>query len=312
VNLGDGAGGGVRRLSLDGLTDAKVRVLGRLVPDRLWLTFGVSLPTGTVGLTDDEFAAIRTLGAPALRMTTPVLGGGTGFIAGAVFTTTVGPWAVGLGASYELRASYTPLDASLAGGGGSIADLDPAGAMHLSLGFDRVVGQGRMSLLFSGDRYGTDLVTTRVGTGAATQSRYRLGPSVAVQWNYVLATPAVREIRLAVSDHFRFEFSDAAGDRVAGSRGNTLDLGVSVIVGRAGSMGLVLGIDGAFDSGLDLDNTVATAAITSAALTAGLDLPVGRVALRPFVRGTVGRLDLGPETTGATGVGGGVLLRTEW
>ena len=240
-----GEGGTTRSLSLDGLTDTKIRAVGRLLGERLWLTLGLNLPTGHDGLTDEEAAAVRIIGAPALRMTTPVLGSGTGIIVGPVYTAVLGRWAVGLGASFEMRGSYSPLEANLSGGGGTVADLDPAEAVHVSLGFDRIVGQGRMSFLFAGDRYGTDLVTLQQAEGQSeATTSYRLGPTFGAFWQYRVATPGARELRLWTNGRYRSEFSGAAGRKVEGSSGTTVDVGVSAIVGRAGTLGLVLGLVG--------------------------------------------------------------------
>ncbi|NNF38136.1 MAG: hypothetical protein HKN71_05685, partial [Gemmatimonadetes bacterium] len=133
-------------IPLNGPTDAKIRAIGSMLGERIWLTMGVNLPTGRTGLSDDEAVAIRALGAPALRMATPALGRGAGFIIGPVITSRIAGWSVGMGASYELRSSYTPLESTLAGGRtGTVAELDPAGTLHVSVALERLVGQGKMS-----------------------------------------------------------------------------------------------------------------------------------------------------------------------
>jgi len=303
---------GESTLSLNGLTDAKVRVVGALSGERLWLTLGANLPTGRVRLSGEEAATIRILGAPALRMQAPVLGSGLGLIAGAVYTGAIGGWAVGLGASWELRGTYTPLEADLAGGSGSVVDLQPASAVHLSLGFDRLVGQGRLSILFVGDRYATDVVTVRPASGPAIESEYQLGPTLAGFIDYRVATTRVRDFRFSAAFRHRSEFTDNAGNKAPGSSGRTIDSRIAVTIGRAGRAGLLLALDGLLDSGLDIDNAVATAAMTSAAFTVGLDLSAGRVVLQPFVRGGFGNLDVASETTSGTFLGGGLTLRATW
>jgi hypothetical protein len=308
-----GASGAAASLSIDGLTDAKLRLVGRMARERLWLTLGVNLPTGHTALSNEEAAAIRVVGAPALRMTTPVLGSGTGFTAGMVYTLTAGRWAVGLGASFELRGTYTPLDATLAGGTNTVVDLDPAKAVHLSIGIDGIVGQGRMSLLVAGDAFGTDLVTIRSGDGATqAESEYRFGPTLGVSWQYRLATARFRELRFSTAVRHRSAFEEGDGGKVSGSSGTVVNGAIAATIGGASGVGIVLGLDGFLDSGLEVDNTVATAAMTSAAFTLGLELPRGQITLLPFVRGTLGRLDSGATTTTATALAAGIAVSAEW
>lgn len=303
---------GESRLSLDGLTDAKIRVLRALAGERVWLTLGANLPTGLAGLDAEQTAAIRVLGAPALRMQAPVLGSGLGVIAGAVYTGTLGDWAVGLGASFELRGTYTPLEAQIADGGDTVVDLKPAGAVHLSLGLDRVVGQGRLSILFTGDRYATDVITLSPAGGPATESEYRLGPTFATVWAYRIATPRVRDLSISAAFRHRSEFTNGSGEKAPGSSGNSADARIAATIGRAGRFGLLLAFDGVFDSGLDIDDTVATAAMTSATFTLGVDRSAGRVSFQPFVRGGFGSLDVGTESTTGIVLGVGLSIRATW
>ncbi|MGH7466581.1 MAG: hypothetical protein ACRENP_01200 [Longimicrobiales bacterium] len=300
-------------LLLTGATDMRIRATGRVVGEQLWLTLGVGLPTGRVGLSDEETAALQVISAPALRMTTPVLGSGTGLTVGGVFTPVIGRWAVGLGLSYERRATYSPLEASLAGGGSVATELDPADVVHLSLGLDRIVGQGRISVLLVADRYGTDIVTLQSPTGtAAAGTSYQLGPTLFAHWQYEVATPALRQFRLFVSQRYRASFQDASGLSVAGSSGTAIDAGASATIGRARGVGVAVALDGAYDTGLAVDETVATARMSGAALSLGLDILVRRLVIRPYVRGSFHRIDPGMGVVNARGMAGGIALRAEW
>lgn len=305
------APGSLPQLELSGFTDAKIRAAARLLGDRLWLTLGTNVPTGKDRLGGDEATVIRAIGSPVLRMRTPALGNGTGITGGFVYTGVVGRWAVGLGASYEIRGSYTPLEAALAGST-TLSDLDPAEAVHFSLGFDRILGQGRMSFLFVGDRYGTDAITLRSGTGPGARATYQLGPTFGAHWSYAFATPGLRQVFFRASDRYRTRFK--AGDRgtIAGSSGNSADVGFGLTSGRPGSVGLVVGLDGVFDSGLTVDNTLATAAMNSGTGTLGLEIPLGRLIVRPFGQLTYGKLDLGPASTTARAVSAGLTITTTW
>lgn len=304
--------GAASTVPLRGLTDTKVRLIGRLVNEQVWLTLGANIPTGRARLSGVEGAALRILGAPAFRMVTPVLGSGFGGTAGIVFTTTFGGWAVGLGGSYELRGSYTPLESAIAGSN-AVARLNPAAAAHFSLGFDRLVGQGRISLQVGGDYYGTDLLAVQAGSaGATSETAYQLGPSFTVNGEYHVATRSVRDFRVWVTSRYRTEFRDATGERVPDSNGNFLDLGFATTVGRPGALGISWSISGVIDTGMEFDNTVATAAMSSARAMVGFDIPIARLALQPHVNATYGLLDLGPMSTDAIAVGAGITLRSQW
>jgi hypothetical protein len=305
------AAGTEQTLSLTGATDVRIRATGRVAGDQLWLTLGVGLPTGRVELSEQETAALYVIGAPALRMTTPVLGSGTGMTAGVVYTPVIGRWAVGLGLSYERRATYTPLEATLAGG--DAVELDPADVLHLSLGLDRIIGQGRVSILFVADRYGTDLINLRAASDDALPgTSYRLGPTLALQVQYELASATFRQLRLFASPRYRASFQDGSGVTVGGSSGAMIDAGASATLGRATGLGLVITVDGAFDTGLAVDETLATARMSGAGLSLGLEVLARRLALRPYVRGSLHRIDPGTGNVTAQGLGAGIVLRIDW
>jgi hypothetical protein len=307
------ADGGNTELGLAGATDAKVRAVGRFFDERIWLTLGLNVPVGRSGLSEEEAGVIRVVGAPVFRARAPVLGSGFDAIAGIIYALPVGRWAVGLGISYELRATYTALEAALAGGLSATAELDPAEALHLSLALDRIVGQGRMSILFVADRYGDDIVTSRSsGSGAPVRSQYRLGPTLGASWEYQRASQRFRLFRLWANARHRLEFTDGSGARIAGSSGGGFDAGISATIGGARGPGFVIGGRGAFETGLDLDNTLATAALTAGTATVGLELRSSRFTLQPFVEGTIGSVDTGPATGPLRALAGGITLRTEW
>ena len=310
VSTAAGSVTGESGLDLSGLTDLKIRGVGRLLGERLWVTVGLNLPTGRSGLSESEVAAIRILGAPALRLTTPVLGSGLGVIAGPVFTGRLGGWSVGLGLSVELRNGYTPLEFTLAGGSATVAEMDPAEAVHISLGVDRLVGSGKMAFLLVSDRYGTDAVTLSAPAGTI-QSEYELGPSYGVRWLYRLTTQNVRDLQFEVNSRWRTEFS-RGGAAVGGSAGSYIDAGVTAALGSVGGLGWVLGGVLSRDSGLDLDDALHTAAMTSAQATVGVELALGRHTLQPFLRAGFGSFDTGGGGQSGRLFGAGVTLRTEW
>ncbi|MGH7461645.1 MAG: hypothetical protein ACREMA_11555, partial [Longimicrobiales bacterium] len=185
--------------------------------------------------------------------------------------------------------------------------------VHLSLGLDRIVGQGRLSILFVADRYGTDIVNLRPTTGAAPErSSYRLGPTLFAHWQYEAATPALRQFRLFASQRYRASFQDASGQSVAGSSGIVFDGGISAIIGRARGLGVAVTLDGAYDAGLAVDETIATASMSGAALSLGIDILVARLAITPYVRAALQRIEPGAGAVTARGVTGGITMRAEW
>lgn len=292
---------------LDGPTDLRLRATGQLVGEGVLLTLGVNAPTGTVRLDGGQLDALRVLGAPALGFRTPVLGSGLGATAGVVLARQVGGWAWALGSAYERRGTYTPVEARIAGVRAP-TDLAPGGAVHLSLGADGVVGQGRMSLSLAGDLYGRDRIDLPIAGGARDRQHYRLGPTLAATWQVQFATTGVRDLTLLVVDRYRTPFEDGAGQRIAGSSGNYLDASLNGAVGRAGGPSLVLGLDARHHTGLSVDNSLTTAGIAAGGATLGLALPAGRSTVQPYVRGQLGRVDTGAGTASATGLSIGLSV----
>jgi hypothetical protein len=117
-----------------------------------------------------------------------------------------------------------------------------------------------------------------------------------------------RSFTIGLEDRYRSRFTGFDGTKAAGSSGNVFDASLEMVTGSPDRTGLFLRADGRFNSGLAVDNTIATAAMTSGGLSLGIAAPIGRATLQPFVRGQIGRLDTGPATTTAVGLGGGITL----
>lgn len=301
ITLDDG-----RSFDLSGLTDAKVRAVAHVIGDRLLVTLGFTAPIGATHLSGREIDALAVLGSPALGFATPVLGNGPGGTGGLVYAFRAGGWGIGVGSSLEIRGQYTPLEAQIAGAS-SPADLKPGKAYRFSLGADRLVGNGRVSLLLAGDLYGTSHVEIASGTSPVSR-QYKLGPQLTANALFELGVPGFRSFAISVSDRYRTKYSGSNGEKAAGSSGNILQASLGFVTGRGQGLGLSLRVDGLLDSGLEVDNTITTAAMTSGGVSLGLFVPVGRAVLQPFVRGQLGKLDTGPNSTTATGLGGGIVL----
>lgn len=294
------ANGTSRDLSLSGPTDVKVRVVGRLAGDGLIVTAGINAPTGLTKLAPDEVSALRLIGAPVLRMPSPTLGSGFGATAGAVVARQAGAWAVALGASYESRAAYSPIDAAVASGGVAVSDLDPSDAMHLTLGADRLIGAHRLSLLGSYDLYGRDELTLAGGSGAATTTSFNLGPTIGFLALMEFGVSGMQELSLSVVERYRSSFKGIDGQTAAGSSGNSIDTQLRARWGAPGRRGLLLGAEARFDTGLAVDASLATAAASAFGGTIGLSLPMGGFSVDPTVGVMIGNIDTGVRSSSAT------------
>lgn len=299
ARLTDSLGGNSRTLDLRGPTDMKLRVVGRLVGDALIVTAGVNAPTGLTQLGGDELTALRLIGAPPLRMPSPTLGSGLGATAGVVVARQVGPWAVALGGSYEARAAYSPIDVAAAGAV-AISDLDPSNAAHLTLGADRLLGEHRVSLLGSYDLYGEDRLTFTGGGAGNTSATFQLGPTVAVLALIELGVPGMQELSIAAVNRYRAAFTGIDGETAVGSSGNSIDTRIRARWGGEGRLGVLLGAEGRFDTGLDIDASLAAAATTAVGGTLGVSIPLGGISLDPAVRAVIGTIDTGDVRTRAT------------
>ncbi|HEX5435547.1 MAG TPA: hypothetical protein VFW98_00195 [Gemmatimonadaceae bacterium] len=298
--------------SLNGVTDVRVRATGHLVGDNVLVTLGLNLPTGKTSLNANEFSALRIIGAPALTFQTPVLGIGTGATAGVVLARQIDNWAWALGTSFELRRTYAPVTLAA---GIPAPDFSPGNAVHLSLGTDGFIGQNGMTVSLSADFYGKSKLAAFAEATAPGESlspagatTTQLGPIFTANWQLRVAARGFREFTLYAVDHYRRPYK-RSGVTTSGSSGNYLDAGVESIYAATPSTGVLVGLDLHHQTGLSVDNTMATSAVRSGALTLGLvhDLP-GGYTIRPFVRGQLGKLVSGSTSTNATGFAGGVTL----
>jgi hypothetical protein len=301
---------GASEYTLSGMTDVRLRATGRVVGDELLLTFGVNLPTGKTSLDREEFAALRVLAAPALSFQSPVLGTGTSATLGLVYAREVAGWAWALGGSFELNRSYAPVTLVA---GLPAPDFSPGNTVHLSLGGDRLLGQHEMLVGVSADFFGrSELAGIDAGAGGAgaelAPARTKLGPIFTLDWQLRLAAPGFSDLTVYAVDRYRSSFQ-REGVSVDGSSGNYLDAGVRGVFVAAPRTGVLMALNLRHQTGLDVDNTLATAAVRSGALTLGIvqQLPHGYT-LRPFVRGQLGKIESGDASATATGIAGGVAL----
>jgi hypothetical protein len=293
--------------ALSGFTDVRARLTGRLVGDNVIATIGANLPTGTTSLDPEEFAALRVLSAPALGMQTPALGTGFGATAGVVLARQVASWAWALGASYELRRTYTPVSFAT---GASAPDMDPGDALHLTLGTDGLVGQSGMTFALSADFFSDDKLETTVagaGAGAASVTTH-LGPIFTLDWQLRVAAPSLRELTLYAVDRYRTPY-ERGGREVDESSGNYLDLGARAVFPLSPNTGLLSVLNLRHQTGLKSDSTLATAAAAGAGLTVGLVQSFGAgFSLQPFVRADYAKIKSVDASATGTGLAAGIAL----
>ncbi|MEP6833695.1 MAG: hypothetical protein ABJB74_09880 [Gemmatimonas sp.] len=301
------ANGVDRTLTLKGGTDLKLRLVGRVKGDHVRLTVGVNAPTGATKLAGTDVDAIRIIGAPALRLPVASLGSGFGGTVGVVFATQAAGWGLAAGTSYELRGNYSPIEASIAGAA-LPTDLNPADAVHITLGADRIVRSGRVSILGSADVYGEDELTISRRGSAPVTGTYKLGPSLSALMAVDFGVRGFREFSLTVVDRYRSAFRGIDGASVAGSNGNFLDANVRAVSGVANHFGLMYGVDAHLDSGQEVDNSIATAAVTTVGALFGVSIPYRTNAIQPYVRAQFGSLDTGLASTSLAGFSAGVTL----
>ncbi|HUF27365.1 MAG TPA: hypothetical protein VMM18_10345 [Gemmatimonadaceae bacterium] len=295
--------GSARSLSLSGMSDTKLRLTRQFGGDNVLLTLGVNAPTGKTSLDDEELAALRVLGAPALAHQLPTLGSGFGGTAGIVFARPIGAWGWAAGVSYEMRGSYTPLADA---GGIPAPDFSPSDVIHLSLGTSGLIGQNEMMLAFSADLFDEDRLRLDGDPGGG--ARTRLGPVLTAEWELRLAARGFRELTLSIVDRYRMPY-ERGGERVAESSGNYLDAGVRGSIPMSPATSLVVGVGARHHTGLGSDDALASASLAAGVLRLALarDLAGGYL-LQPFATAQFGTIESGQYSASARGIAAGVTI----
>lgn len=294
-------GGATHTLTLSGVSDVRVRVSGPIIGDAVRVTAGVNLPTGTVGLSSDETNVLQSIAAPALEMPVGALGLGLGGTLGLVAAREAGPWALAIGASAESRRAYTPIDLALAGAP-SLMTLTPGSALHVTVGATRAVGESRLSLLAVADAYQKDALTTANGSGQSTQVQYTLGPQVSAVGRLDLALSGWREASSTLAVRYRAPFSDANGASVSGSGGSYVEAAFTGVHGATTGLGLLLGTDARYQTGLPFTSALVGAAVSAIGATLGVELPLRATVLRLAARGQFAHFDTGAVQSNGIGL----------
>ena len=288
--------------SLDGLSDVRLRVTGRLFDDRLVVTGGLNAPTGRTSLDSAQLLAVRVLAAPALGFGAPPIGAGPSGTLGVLAAHNVGQWAVAAGASYEHRGTYAPVTALVAGL--TSLDFTPGDVVRLSLAGDGLLARGRLTASLATDFYqrdrlrgggviGADAVSSggaTASTGTATIATVQLGPVVSADVQYNAPAPVLRELVLYGSAQYRTPYA-RDGIRVRNSAATYLNSGVRTVIPLATGRDAFVGGDVRYSTGIPTGGGLTTAFYTTGGVTAGLSQRVGRrLTAQPYVRAQIGRI----------------------
>ena len=150
----------------------------------------------------------------------------------------------------------------------------------------------------------TVLILSNIGASKGVT----FGPIVTADWQLRVATSRFRELTLYAVDRYRTKYK-RGGAAVDGSSGNYLDAGVRGVLPVSRASAVLGHLNVRNHTGLRSDNSLATAAITSAALTLGLVQDLGNgYALQPFARAQAGRAKTGNNSASARGLAAGVTL----
>lgn len=293
--------------TLSGITDIKVRATGRLLGDAFRLTVGVNVPTGAVGLSPEENDVVRVVAAPALGAQVAVPGTGFGGTVGVVSAHTFGSWAWAVGASYEKRGNYSPIEAQLAGIEAR-TEFEPGSVTHFTVGADGLVGVHRLTFGVVGDLYGSDLVRTVANDNVTAEGTYQLGPTLLANASLQISNPHIRDLTLHLTDRYRSAFTDAKGDAVDGSSGNYLNVGASGMLGKPGRPSFILGVDVRQYGGLPVDKNFIGAGLTEFGVTLGASFPTSTLDFRPIVRASQGTLKTGRVDSKMFGISAGMSI----
>ncbi len=308
VTVDRGGSVGQERLTLSGVNDAKLRLVGKLHGDNLLLTLGASLPSGTTALAPTELEALSVLASPALRFRTPTLGNGPSGTGGLVVAGTAGSWALAMAGSFEKRGDYAPAEALTSGLGRPA--LRAGDAVHVSFGADRLLQNARQSFSLIGDYFMNG--SLRDPSAGVTETGFRLGPSVTATYQTQAAFEKI-ESMLYVLERFRGNYS-IGGVTVNDSWRSESDVGLVNAISVNPQTSVRIGVDSRFHTASSVgsaDETIAsfaTAGIMAGGATLELQYASGGGAFvwEPFVRAQIAQLDLDGPIRHATGASVGL------
>jgi hypothetical protein len=120
--------------SVSGILDTELRYSYNLVPGKLVFIANGALPTGVKTVEQEQLSILGALSSDVIGFAASSLGSGGNVGGGLVGAIPVGTWAVGLGATYKLPLSYTPVV-------GRTDALKPGAEVRLRTGLEGPLGR---------------------------------------------------------------------------------------------------------------------------------------------------------------------------
>jgi hypothetical protein len=316
VRLARPTADGSTGFTLDGLTDARVRLIGRLADRPLTLTLGADAPTGRTSLTSAQLSALSVTASPALQLRTPGLGGGGSGTVGLLAAPQLGAWVAAVGASYEYRAVYSPTAAFEAGL--TTGSLRPGGVLHVTAGAARVSGAFRHTLDVAADVTASGSLRLAAGNGDPAQ-RFALAAGPTYTALYQLDATSRRDVTSGFVVARRRGQLSVAGNVYPGSARDELQVGGQVVHTRSSHDALRLALDGRYQSVSHEGAAAAAAGAPSPFAAAGvralaatvawhIQRSAPRLGAEPFARLQVARLYTSDAAYPLTGVSGGLTI----
>jgi hypothetical protein len=290
--------------ALSGLGDIRLRVSRRFDGLGLRLTVGANVPTGVTKLDGAQSSALSVLASPAIGMTQPAVGFGGGATIGVVksFSSAARDWGVAIGTSFEWRGAYDPFGALAVGA--STSSYDPGEVVRVSAGASRLFGDSKGILTASVDLFGTDKVSQ--GSSAAP-TRIQIGPTIAVDGQWLPATTAFKNVALFGAVQLRSALK--RNDVTLPNSGNTtLDLGVRGAKPLSSHADVVFELSGRVVTAVDIDNRLATAASNSVAPVLGIAITAADWTFQPALTARLGSVNTGAGTGSFTVLGGRFIV----
>ncbi len=140
--------------SVSGITDTQLSFAYLIENANLVLNLGFNLPTGKKKLSFDEFTTSGLISNNIFNLNTPNFGQGLNISAGFTWAIPAGErFVFGLGASYQYKGSFKPLEAL-------VKDYSPGDEILITGGFDARLGS---AATFSADAIFTLFGTDKIG-----------------------------------------------------------------------------------------------------------------------------------------------------
>jgi hypothetical protein len=301
------ADGNSQKLTLNGITDVRLRASVPVFGEGVVLTAGLNVPTGSTGLDASQSNVLQFISAPALGLPVPNYGIGFGGTLGFVAAKQMGAWALAFGGSFEQRSEYTPIEISL-DGGTTLTKIKPGSATHATVGGDRLVGANRLSVLLVADMFTKDAASTGDDANGFAQTSYTLGPQLSARVSLETALNGWRQSGIGMSFRSRSAFSDASGASVDGSSATYVEASFGGVRGRAQGRGLVFGADVRYHSGMSVTDALVGAALTAGGITVGAEWPMARTTARLSAHVQIGSFDTGAGKSSANAISLGMSL----